>query len=791
MPTSSRSRCNALAAAAVSLAATCALAAQDDPAVYIDVADTRYFSPQAAFSTAGFAGHWYFRRTGLSQRKGFILNAAAGGIYPDLLISPNLRGRYNLYVGTREVDWLCGFQLKLSDRELAATVTPALATPQAHFNREMLWATDVEMNGQTILLHHLGRAVYFDYLKFMPVGADKPDARIDPERVRDEPLMDMKAAWRRDREAVPPGMREIKYSPGPSVSPANDTAGRGYVTYSRSYLDPIFPSSAPRAREVTSELSAFASRGEYEPVTFSVYAFRDLGPCTVKVGDLRNGASVLGKSDIAVAAVRCRNLRTTYYGNDYMRAPAMLDSAASADIPKGESRQFWLTVHVPLEARPGEYRGEVTFAPADAPPARLSLRFRVFPFALREPADLALGMYDLLWSIEAEAGFPRGRFEDMRAHGMTTVGYCGAANCPFVLDGGRAALKFDGAGGLEQGMDAHRDAKFPYPLVWLMGDDLWSWCGQQAEVGSPRFGDLYKQLIQSILAEAKKRRWPGVVFQPVDEPGSYEYRPIPGYAARWAAETELIHQAGGVTEADHIPLSTTDERLRPFLERALPSIDIFTERYSNKPIWFEKDGWSWSNLKDQVANWRKTLWSYNINDADFFPQLATMRFAFGHFLWLEGVRGQLLWAYQDAAGNPFNALDGKNTDLMYRFPALPEIGENGGPSLMWECIREGADDYKYLHALAALADEVRARGDARRADEARKVLDRLAASLDLAAMRGKCSYIECQWAERFALPSGETAVGGAFNIPNGWSFRDYDVWRLEIARQIARLSAPG
>jgi hypothetical protein len=274
----------------------------------------------------------------------------------------------------------------------------------------------------------------------------------------------------------------------------------------------------------------------------------------------------------------------------------------------------------------------------------------------------------------------------------------------------------------------------------------------------------------------------------MDEPGSYDNRPIPGYLASWAAQSEMIKQAGGVVEADHIPLTTVDDRLKAPLARALPAIDIFTERYSSKPLWFEKDGWSWATMKDQIGKWGKTLWSYNINDAAFFPQLATMRFAYGYFLWLEGVHGQLTWVYQDAVGNPLNALDGTWSDSMYRYPALPSIGEVGGPSLMWECMREGADDYKYIYTLASLADEARARGDVKHADEARTLLDNLRASFDLDGMRSKCSYIECQWGDSFALPSGGPAVRGQFKVPNGWGFADYDSWRLDVAREIVKLS---
>jgi len=774
-----------LSPALIVACAVTAAVAQDDPASYITAADSASLAPVSALSPAAAAGRWFQRQVAFAGRGDTILMAYPGGLYPDLTITPNLRGRYHLIINMREVNAATGLQLKLSGRDLAYTITPALGTATVHTNRDLLVATDVDLTGQTILLHYIGRLVYFSYLKFVPAVAS-PGLTLDPERVREEPLLNPVEEWIRTRDLVPEGMVELRHEADVPATPAADD-GRGYVVYARPVLDLVFPDTVPAAADVCTDLRLAAARGEFEPATFSAYASRDLGACHVTVSDLVSGAKKITKTNVAVASVALRNLRTNYNGKVFMRAPAMLDPTLPVHVPAQQSKQFWLTVHVPATAAPGDYAGTVTFTPGTGQPTRLQLTVHVHPFALPEVRDVYLGMYDQLWALRADAHWLRDHCADMRAHGMTSIGYCGGLNGQIVLKDGVATVLLDDTCGFARFMDAYRDAGFPRPVLWLMSGDIWDWCGRQAKPGSDAFAALYRQVVQSLLKEAQRRHWPGIVFQPIDEPGSYEQRPNAGYIERWAVASQLIKAAGGTVEVDHIPFTTADERLKSALERALPVTDIFTERFSTKPIWFEKDGWWWGSLKDQARQWGKQFWSYNINDAAFFPELATMRVAYGHFLWLQGVTGQFTWSYQQVSGNPLNALDGASTDMMYTYPAIPEAGAPGGPSLMWECMREGVDDLRYVQMLEDLIARAEAKGQGLSAQQGRAVLERLRASFDWQQLEARNRFIECQWDETLTATSGQRTVRGHFNVPNGWELGDYDRWREAVAREIVRL----
>jgi hypothetical protein len=762
------------------IAATATLvAAQDDPAVYVTASDSARFAPAAALSPAATPGLWFQRKVAFAGRGDTILMAYPGGLYPDLTIAPGLKGRYHIIINLREVNAATGLQLKLSGRDLAYTITPALGTATVHTNRDLLVATDVDLTGQTLLLHYVGRMVYFSYLKFVP-AAVSPGLTVDPERVREEPLLNPAEDWVRTRDTVPEGMVELKHEADIPATPAADE-GRGYVIYTRPTLDLIFPDTVPAVSDACTGLRLAAARGEFEPVTFGVYATRDLGDCRVAVSDLVNGTKKIAHGNLAIASVALRNLRTTYNGKVFMRAPALLDPTLPVSLPARQSKQFWLTLRVPPRTPPGDYTGTVTFTPASGPPSRLKLTAHIYPFALPEPRDMYLGMYDQLWALRTDANWLRDHCADMRDHGMTSLGYCGGLNGQIVLRDGVATAQLDATCGFARLMDAYRDAGFPRPLLWLMSGDIWDWCGRQAKPGSDAFAALSQQVIRSLLQEAQRRHWPGIIFQPIDEPGSYEQRPNAGYLEHWAVASQLIKAAGGTVEVDHIPFSTEDERLKSALQRALPVTDVFTERFSTRPIWFAKDGWWWGSLKDQARQWGKQLWSYNINDAAFFPELPTMRLAYGHFLWLQGVTGQFTWAFQQVSGNPLNTLDGSSTDMMYTYPAIPEAGATGGPSLMWEVMREGVDDLRYVQMLESLIASADAKGQGLSARQGRAVLERLRASFDWQQLEARNRFIECQWDETLTAPSGQR------NVPNGWELDDYDRWREAVAREIVRM----
>ena len=129
---------------------------------------------------------------------------------------------------------------------------------------------------------------------------------------------------------------------------------------SKSYVEEMDPSAEPGPR--VQYLRLEATPGEYEPATFVIYATRNLSQLDISVSDLKNEAGVpIPASAIEVRRVVRSPLREVYTGppDQIEIMNRFLARSKPLDLPKSEFREIWLTLHVPEDAAPGAYAGEV------------------------------------------------------------------------------------------------------------------------------------------------------------------------------------------------------------------------------------------------------------------------------------------------------------------------------------------------------------------------------------------------------------------------------------------------
>ncbi len=164
---------------------------------------------------------------------------------------------------------------------------------------------------------------------------------------------------------------------------------RGYVIFRRHWMQAVEYDSRPDPEDVGADLALFATPGEYEPVTFSILPLKDLRNVTVTPTALR----AEGGAELPADVVRVWYLQQK---QDRRPTPATAYSIVGTFLPDWDVRELfkdivqrcWLSIKVPEAAEPGVYRGEVRFAPQDAPAAVLNLSLRVMPFKLERPERL-------------------------------------------------------------------------------------------------------------------------------------------------------------------------------------------------------------------------------------------------------------------------------------------------------------------------------------------------------------------------------------------------------------------
>jgi len=625
-----------------------------------------------------------------------------------------LDANYNMIVATGETKWVtCGGYFKHNDQGAAIKLA--------------LWCSFQGGEPGT---------VWFDNVRIERVDG-LPPTRYEPER------------------------------PEPSLSPADQS--RGFLLFARNSLDLLCREYNPGLDERLKQLRPFASQGEYEPLSFGVYAARELPELRAAVSGLKSDAGATIPADcLEVRYVRHLSKRSHYSRQDRMSVPTFLDAKPAA-VAANDSGQVWITVHVPDDAPGGVYRGAVTVS-AGTGEQSVPVALRVFPFRLKEPADKWFGMYDGLHLPNGTADLET-RYADMRRHGLTTVGFVGALGGKYSVEGDVVHADLEGAS-LTTVVAAYQKAGFPAPLVWLMGGDVKNYALKHAggDLQSDKFADAYKALVKAVLRYGRLNQWPPLYCQPEDEVFAHTQRFEEGLR-----QLKLLKEAEALTEMDGPNVDA---------ERAKQTY-AFTDMlvYAYGPLLYRERVYSptvWETMVNQFHADGKKLLYYNFDTTGCHPE--SMRFSNGFYIAATHADGLLNWAYSWAR-DPYGEQDDVAGDVQFYYPTTDK--EAGGPSIGYEGIREGVDDYKYWYTLTELVKEAKAKGVP--TAEAEQLLASLFADLDLSNLRTNMS-MQGNWEYEGANERGDEVRRGPFKLPVPWQFAAYDQKRLALAERIEALA---
>ena len=87
------------------------------------------------------------------------------------------------------------------------------------------------------------------------------------------------------------------------VKPTIHDKSVGYMIFSRSPLEYVFPGSKPKKSEIIEHFMIRVVRNEFEPITFSLYPLQNLGTVKISVTDLKSAKEIISKNKIRVACV--------------------------------------------------------------------------------------------------------------------------------------------------------------------------------------------------------------------------------------------------------------------------------------------------------------------------------------------------------------------------------------------------------------------------------------------------------------------------------------------------------
>lgn len=482
---------------------------------------------------------------------------------------------------------------------------------------------------------------------------------------------------------------------------------RGFVLTSAVPFETIMPDAPMIEGKLLSRLEVSACAGEYEPATFVLHARRDLD-VTLRPGDLAlDAAPKLPASALDLRFVHVWRQRRPDSPGDYMvpelllkRDPGELKGVISqpltpqvtTHIPAGTARQFWVTVHVPKNARPGLYQGQLALTAGGAT-VPVPFRVRVLPLKL-PPNPFVHSLYfhgssvGLGWfgekDMAREAWLDRARRQlaDLRAHGLNAA----ESFTPVTITTREGGYDFDLAN-LRQSLALHQEAGLNRWAVIELGYSTLD--GQQLHPRlGPPFYKAFTALTEQVQKLARQEQWPPVAYYAVDEPARktkaeamayYGFEDPIDVCRQWF---EAIRSGGGTTTAAvyHTEVGGWDV-LGPLCDVPIYSLGSIYPGLNRADL-----------ARETQANRTRQAWYYW---QCWTENPLENRLLAGLYLCKSGLTGVMPWDYMGYSGDAYDDFDAGSKDMCLAYPSQ----EGPVPTLAWEAFREGVDDCRYWAAV--------------------------------------------------------------------------------------------
>lgn len=217
----------------------------------------------------------------------------------------------------------------------------------------------------------------------------------------------------REQERLNKGFVKIEYSEENTLQ--SEFYPKGYVVYTRNYLEKIYPNTIPSLDEINQPLYTFEISGELEPLTFAIFSFKKITNVTIDVSDLVGAKGEINSENIEINKVAVLDKRWgSFYEEHYGKNPWYLEPTNTIDVNENESQQLWLTIQVPKGTPQGAYYGNVTISGAEIQQTTIPLILDVYSIDLLDsetPSILYGSPYDREYSDPAEVAAL-----DMAAH---------------------------------------------------------------------------------------------------------------------------------------------------------------------------------------------------------------------------------------------------------------------------------------------------------------------------------------------------------------------------------------
>ena len=499
-------------------------------------------------------------------------------------------------------------------------------------------------------------------------------------------------------------------------------------------VEKIFKTNA--APVAVKPLRIQAARDEFEPFQLVVRAGSQQSRA-VAISDFTTGSDVIPAANVTLH--RVDYVPITQLSDDFGRLGPWPDPlyplamGGSVTFPANENQPLWFTVHVPRDAAPGVYAATVTIGGAVIP-----VELAVWNFALPQEIHLA-GEWGFGWSsvVETYKGTVGGSvqpcywtlvdalYEDFADHRLTPkgVGWPAGLNYP-------GGVEYDCNGTLDP--DAWDDWDFhTLAQKYLRGDALDNGAGFPSfQIKGPSSNWPPDSRPYSFCGESRGTDPPGNSaynaewFQYWNAVSAY-LGSQPDYAAK--GYYHIVNEPQTFADYDIVAYLAQQTKFNAPNVRILVSEQVETAIYANATypgatidVWMPTiSNYEVVRSHDRQQNHGEDVWWYFLyGDRPPLPNPTVMdrpgieaRIT-PWLAWLERVDGLLYYSTTDWNPDPWSAPwinDGNGDGFMFYPPKDGTVAYDACqaqsnrlvPSIRWELLREGMEDYEYLWLLNA------------------------------------------------------------------------------------------
>jgi hypothetical protein len=333
-------------------------------------------------------------------------------------------------------------------------------------------------------------------------------------------------------------------------------------------------------------------------------------------------------------------------------------------LAAGESRQFWVTVHVPEQAAAGDYAGDIRVLDESGEAlVVIPVEVEVLPFRLERP----LIEYSIYYRGVLDPNRPEGSpsseaksraqmladFRNLKAHGVTN---------PLIYQDIGSGL-FDDV--LELRREAGMDVENMYTLGVNMVDN-------NEGLVKPRLASEVSQTV-SIAREFGAQN---VYFFARDEARGEDIE------YQYPFWDEVRRNGGRIFAAGWMQTAKFPGNFNTTGGREDLFVSLGTLSREEAARWHSKGRRIFSYMNPAGGNEMPARWRRN----------------YGLLLWQFDYDGAMPYAWQHSFGNAWNDFDHyRHRDTNFAYPTLDQPID----TIEWEGFREGVDDVRYISTLSA------------------------------------------------------------------------------------------